>query len=189
MMYHCTVEILHSMDWDSSDVAGDCHVLIESLAESFTDFGQTVKRIFSDHVPAYIDYAVNVSNIYQLNLKCPYEAIWLQRHRYIKRRGRSQRKRIDVQWKAWSAASDCRWLQLRANGRKGCLRLSMLPGEAFHSKMLLYLSCTRTSSCICPAQEQNSKMWSWLIQNSSDSTDRSATFWAKYIIGKNWLWQ
>jgi hypothetical protein len=37
------------MDWDSSDVAENRHMLEESLTESFTDFEQTVKRIFSGH--------------------------------------------------------------------------------------------------------------------------------------------
>jgi hypothetical protein len=40
-------------------------MLAESLKEAFTDFGQNSQRIFSDHVPASIDYAVIVSNIYE----------------------------------------------------------------------------------------------------------------------------
>jgi hypothetical protein len=63
-MFHSTVEILHTMEWDRSDVAED---LAESLKESFTDFGQTIKRLFSasGHLPASIDYTVIVSNIYE----------------------------------------------------------------------------------------------------------------------------
>jgi hypothetical protein len=64
-MFHGTVEILHAMDWDCSDVAEDSCMLVESLKEAFTDFGQTIQRIFSDHAPACIDYAVIVSNIYE----------------------------------------------------------------------------------------------------------------------------
>jgi hypothetical protein len=41
-MFHCTVEILHTFDWDHSDVAEDCHMLVESLKEAFTGFGQTI---------------------------------------------------------------------------------------------------------------------------------------------------
>jgi hypothetical protein len=68
-MFHGTVEILHAMDWDSrqvhSDVAENRRLLEESLKEAFTDFGPTIQRIFSDHAPASIDYAVIVSNIYE----------------------------------------------------------------------------------------------------------------------------
>jgi hypothetical protein len=53
------------MDWDRSDVAEDRRMLAESLKEAFTDFGPTIQRIFSDHAPASIDYAVIVSNIYE----------------------------------------------------------------------------------------------------------------------------
>ena len=60
-----TVEILHTMDWDRSDVAEDRRMLAESLKEAFTDFGPTIQRIFSDHAPASIDYAVIVSKIYE----------------------------------------------------------------------------------------------------------------------------
>jgi hypothetical protein len=38
-------------------------MLAESLKEAFIDFGPTIQRIFSDHAPASIDYAV--SNIYE----------------------------------------------------------------------------------------------------------------------------
>jgi hypothetical protein len=38
-------------DWDHSDVAEDQSMLVECLTESFIDFGQTIKRIFSYHVP------------------------------------------------------------------------------------------------------------------------------------------
>jgi hypothetical protein len=64
-MFHGTVEILHTMDWDRSDVAEDRRTLAESLKEASTDFGQTIQRIFSDHAPAPIDYAVTVSNIFE----------------------------------------------------------------------------------------------------------------------------
>ena len=67
---HCTVEILHTMDWDSSDVAEDLCMLAESLKEAFTDFGQTVQRIFSDHASASIDYAAILSNIHGVILLC-----------------------------------------------------------------------------------------------------------------------
>jgi hypothetical protein len=56
-LFHGTVEILLTMDWDSSDVADDRRMLAESLKEAFTDFGQTLQRtrtrIFSesDHAP------------------------------------------------------------------------------------------------------------------------------------------
>jgi hypothetical protein len=42
-------------------------MLAESLKEAFTDFkfGPTIQRLFSDHAPASIDYAVIVSNIYE----------------------------------------------------------------------------------------------------------------------------
>jgi hypothetical protein len=64
-MFHGTMEILHTMDWDRSDVAEDRRMLAESLKEAFTDFGPTIQRIFSDHAPTSIDYAVIVSNIYE----------------------------------------------------------------------------------------------------------------------------
>jgi hypothetical protein len=64
-MFHGTVEILHTMDWDRSDVAEDRSMLTESHKEAFTDFGPTIQKIFSDHAPASIDYAVIVSNIYE----------------------------------------------------------------------------------------------------------------------------
>jgi hypothetical protein len=67
-MIQCTVKIPHTMDWDSSDVAEDLCMLAESLKEAFTDFGQTVQRIFSDHAPASIDYAVILSK----NLWCDF---------------------------------------------------------------------------------------------------------------------
>jgi hypothetical protein len=38
-MFHNTVEILHTKDWDRSDVAEDRRMLAESLKEAFTDFG------------------------------------------------------------------------------------------------------------------------------------------------------
>jgi hypothetical protein len=60
-MFHGTVEILHTTDWDRSDVAEDRRMPAESLKESSTDY----KRIFSDHAPASIEYAVIVSNIYE----------------------------------------------------------------------------------------------------------------------------
>ncbi len=41
-----------------SDVAEDRRMLAESLEEAFTDFGQTIQRIFSDHAPASTDYAL-----------------------------------------------------------------------------------------------------------------------------------
>jgi hypothetical protein len=64
-MFHCTMEILHTMDWDRCDVAEDRRMLAESLKEAFTDFGPTFQKIFFDHAPAPIDYAVIVSNIYE----------------------------------------------------------------------------------------------------------------------------
>jgi hypothetical protein len=64
-MFHSTVEILHTMDWDCSDVAEDRRMLAESLKEAFTDFGPTIQSIFSDHAPASIDYAVIVSIVYE----------------------------------------------------------------------------------------------------------------------------
>jgi hypothetical protein len=58
------------MDLDSSDVAESTQttVLAERLTEPFTDFGQTIKRSLSDSVPqaASIDYAVMVSNLYEV---------------------------------------------------------------------------------------------------------------------------
>ncbi len=60
-MFHGTVEILNKMDWDRSDVAEDRRMLAESLKESSTDY----KRIFSDHAPSSIDYAVIDSNIHE----------------------------------------------------------------------------------------------------------------------------
>jgi hypothetical protein len=56
---------LHTLDWDRSDIAEDRRMLAESLKEASTDFGQNSQRIFSDHAPASIDYAVIVSNIYE----------------------------------------------------------------------------------------------------------------------------
>jgi hypothetical protein len=47
------------MDWDRNDVAADRRMLAERLNESFADFGQTIKRTFSDHVPASIDYYID----------------------------------------------------------------------------------------------------------------------------------
>jgi hypothetical protein len=47
------------MDWDHSDVAEDRRILVESLKKAFTDFGQTIQRIFSDYVPA------SIGNIYE----------------------------------------------------------------------------------------------------------------------------
>jgi hypothetical protein len=64
-IFHGTIEILHTMDWDSIGTAKDCPMLAESLKEAFTDLGQTIQRIFSDHAPASIHYAVIVSNIYK----------------------------------------------------------------------------------------------------------------------------
>jgi hypothetical protein len=66
-IFHGIVEILHTMDWDRSDVAEDRRMLAESLKEAFTDFGPTIQSIFSDHAPASVDYAVIVSNIYEAN--------------------------------------------------------------------------------------------------------------------------
>jgi hypothetical protein len=70
-MFHGTVEILHTMDWDRSDVAEDRRMLAESLKEAFTDFGQTIQRILSDHAPASIDYAVIVRNNYEATKLVP----------------------------------------------------------------------------------------------------------------------
>jgi hypothetical protein len=39
---------------DHSDVPKDSRMLAERLTVSFTDFRPTIKRIFSDHVPASI---------------------------------------------------------------------------------------------------------------------------------------
>ncbi len=71
-LFHGTVEILHTIDWDCSDVAEDRRMLpvlavrvAERLTESSTDFGQTIKKTFSDHATASIDYAVIVSSIYE----------------------------------------------------------------------------------------------------------------------------
>jgi hypothetical protein len=52
------------MHWDSSDVAEDSHMLAESLKEAF---GQSLKRIFSDHEHTSIDYTVIFGNIYEAN--------------------------------------------------------------------------------------------------------------------------
>jgi hypothetical protein len=65
-MFHGTVEMLYTIDWNRSDVAEDRCILSERLTGSFTDFRQTIKWSFSDHVPASIHYAVIVSNIYEV---------------------------------------------------------------------------------------------------------------------------
>ena len=62
-MFHGTVAIHNTVDWDRSDVAEDRSMLVESLKEAFTDFkfGPTIQRLFSDHAPVSIDYAVIVT--------------------------------------------------------------------------------------------------------------------------------
>jgi hypothetical protein len=98
-MFHGTVAIRYTMDWDRSDVFEDRRILTERLTESFTDFGENIKQSFSDHALASIDYAVIVSNIYKVTddqcqnermMGVPIHAMWLQRHGYIERRGRNQ---------------------------------------------------------------------------------------------------
>jgi hypothetical protein len=94
--------------------AEDRRMLAERLIESFTDFWQSIKRslAFSDHSPASIDYAVIVSNSYEVTddqrqpetesgrmMGVPIcRAVWLQQHGYrdIERRGRISITLCDV---------------------------------------------------------------------------------------------
>jgi hypothetical protein len=65
-IFHGTVAIHNTVDWDHSDVAEDRCMLAERLTESFADCGQSIKRSLSDHAPASIDCAVIISNIYDV---------------------------------------------------------------------------------------------------------------------------
>jgi hypothetical protein len=70
-MFHGTVAIQYTMDWDRSDIAENCRMLEERLTESFTNFGDiinltTIKQSLYDHAPASIHYAVVVSIIYEV---------------------------------------------------------------------------------------------------------------------------
>jgi hypothetical protein len=63
-MFHGTVAIHNTVDWDRSDVAEDRRMLAERITESFADCGQSIKRSLSDHALASIDCTVIISNIY-----------------------------------------------------------------------------------------------------------------------------
>jgi hypothetical protein len=63
-----TVLLQDDILWIWTAVTSQKTVLAERLTEPFTDFGQTIKRSLSDSVPqaASIDYAVMVSNLYEV---------------------------------------------------------------------------------------------------------------------------
>jgi hypothetical protein len=61
-MFHGTVAIHNTVDWDCSDVAEDRRMLAERLTESLAHCGQSIKRSLSDHEPASMDCAVISSN-------------------------------------------------------------------------------------------------------------------------------
>ncbi len=47
-VYDGIVAIQYTMDWDPSDVTEDRRIHVEKLTESFTGFGKTIQRSFSD---------------------------------------------------------------------------------------------------------------------------------------------